>query len=173
MFVDLSDESGRIETLQRMLRYISFASGEPMLRTAVSGNYDQPTENAVRYYQQMRKLPVTGITDRRTWESIADDYSYESRRRGSVMIEPIPTDPEYVTGAAERSDTVLILQIMLRALALRYDYPVSPPLSGVYGNTTADAVRYFQEINSLEPTGLADRETWRLMAEEYNSLAEQ
>jgi len=173
MFVDLSDESGRIETLQRMLRYISFASGEPMLRIAVSGNYDQPTENAVRYYQQSRSIPVTGVADRRTWERIRDDYLYEVRRRERVFIEPIPSDPEYVTGTAERSDTVLILQIMLRALGVRYDYPVLPPLSGVYGPQTADAVAFFQEINSLEPTGRADRETWRLLSEEYNTLLEQ
>lgn len=173
MFVDLSDTRSRIETLQEMLRYLSFAENKPMLRVSVSGNYDQPTEDAVRYYQQSRSLPVTGITDRRTWEMLADEYAYEKSRRQSVTIEPIPTNPDYVTGAAERSDTVLILQIMLRALAVRYDYPILPPLSGVYGNTTADAVRYFQEVNSLDPTGLADRETWRLMAEEYNSLVEQ
>ena len=129
MFVDLSDTRKRTEMLQEMLRYLSFAENEPLLRVSVSGNYDQPTEDAVRYYQQSRSLPVTGITDRRTWEMLADEYAYEKRRRQSVTIEPIPTNPDYVTGAAERSDTVLILQIMLRALAVRYDYPILPPLS--------------------------------------------
>ena len=109
----------------------------------------------------------------RTWEGIVEAYNYETRRRTPIMMQPIPADPDYITGIAERSDTVLILQIMLRALALRYDYPVTPPLSGVCGNQTSDAVRYFQEINGLDPTGRADRETWLLMTEEYNTLVEQ
>lgn len=173
MFIDLSVERNRIEVLQRMLRYLSFTMNEPELRVSVSGNYDHVTETAVRRFQEMNRLPVTGITDPVTWEKIVGEYNTETRRRTPVMMRPIPTDPDYVTGIAERSDTVLILQIMLRALALRYDYPALPPLSGVYGSQTADAVRYYQEINGLEATGRADRETWRRMSEEYNSLEEQ
>ena len=59
MFVNLSDEKGRIEMLQRMLRYISFAKSEDGIRANVSGIYDVGTETAVRNYQAGRGLPVT------------------------------------------------------------------------------------------------------------------
>ncbi|MBQ4353434.1 MAG: peptidoglycan-binding protein [Clostridia bacterium] len=171
MLINLSDERNRIEVLQRMLRYLSFIREDEELRIPVSGNYDQASENAVRSFQLHSGQPVTGVTDDRTWQAIADAYTYEKRRREPVQIRVIPSDPDYVTGTAERSDTVLLLQIMLRALALRYDYPVLPPLSGVYGIQTADAVRYFQAAAGLEETGKADRETWRWISEEYNTLA--
>lgn len=172
MFIDLSDTSNRIEVLQRILRYLSFAWDDPVLRTTVSGDYNHATETAVRRFQDTVGLPVTGVTDPVTWDELVQAYNAETRRRTPVMMQPIPTDPEYVTEFAERSDTVLILQIMLRALAVRYDYHAIPPLSGVYGSQTADAVRYFQEINGLEGTGKADGETWRRMSEEYNMLVE-
>ncbi len=173
MFIDLSDERNRILSLQTMLRYLSFAGEDEGLRVSVSGNYDYVTENAVRQFQQSYGLPVTGITDRRTWEKIAEEYRWEQRRRGEVMIRAIPRDPNYETGMAERSDRVLLLQILLRALAIRYDYESLPPLSGVYGPSTEAAVLLIQRANGLEETGIADPETWRRISEEYNALQEQ
>lgn len=173
MFMDLSVERNRIEVLQKMLRYLSFALQEPELLVSINGHYDYVTETAVRRFQERFGLPVTGITDPATWEKIVWEYNTEVSRRMPVMLSLLPMNPDYTTGIAERSDTVLILQILLRALALRYDYPVMPPLSGAYGVQTAEAVRYFQEINGLTPTGEADRKTWHRISEEYNMLAEQ
>lgn len=173
MFIDLTDEGNRIEVLQRLLRYLSFAWDDPVLRVTVSGDYNHKTEEAVRRFQETMGLAATGITDPETWERLVRAYNEEAGKRTQVLMQPIPSDPDYVTELAERSDTVVLLQVMLRALSVRYDYPVLPPLSGIYGSQTADAVRYFQEINGLEPTGRADRATWRRMSEEYNYLIEQ
>ena len=47
----------------------------------VSGNFDQPTEDAVRVFQSKNGIPVTGIVDKQTWNLLADAYrafsSYE------------------------------------------------------------------------------------------------
>lgn len=173
MFIDLSVEGNRIEVLQKILRYLSFVWDESALRITVSGDYNEATADAVRRFQSIVGLSVTGVTDPATWTKLVEAYNIENQKRIPVIIRPIPNEPDYVTEFAERSDTVLILQIMLRALALRYDYLELPPLSGVYGSKTADAVRYFQEINGLEITGRANVETLRRMSEEYNMLVEQ
>lgn len=85
---------------------------------------------------------------------------------------PIPRDAGYSTRPSERSDTVLVLQIILSALRQNYDYP-PVPFSGIYGPETVVAVTEFQRINSLPPTGVADRVTWHRLADEYNNLYRQ
>lgn len=172
MFINISDDRVRIENLQRMLRYLGFAYGHDGLIISVSGTFDPATAEAVRHYQEMNSLPVTGVVDMKTWDSIVRDYEWEVSLRLPVYIYPIPENADYATKKAERSDVVLILQVILGALRQNYDYP-PVPLSGVYGPQTADAVRIYQEIRGLPQTGEADRTTWRHLSEEFNNLVSQ
>ncbi len=155
-----------------MLRYLSFAYDDESLRVRVNGEYDRATSDAVRYYQGINDLPESGNVDMQTWDGITREYRDETRRRAPVYIYPIPRDPYHINRVGERSDVIMILQIILGALRQNYGYP-APPISGVYGRETADAVRYYQKVNGLPVTGEADRETWRRLAEEYNSLVAQ
>lgn len=168
MNYDLSNEADRIRRLQTMLRYLSFACEKPAYKVNVSGNFDIATENAVMSFQAANKLPVTGIADLETWNAIVEEYERELSLREKVLIDPIGSDPYFVTPQGERSVTVLILQILLTSLRLRYDYaPIQ--LSGNYDERTADAVRVIQKANSLPTTGNADRLTWQRIALEFNT----
>ncbi len=166
MQYNLSDPAVRVELLQRMLRYLSIAMNADGLRVSVDGVYNEETRQAVRYFQQMERIPVTGVVDQVTWEAIAAQYAREQALREPVNIRVKPNSP------GERSDAVLILQVILGALRREYSYP-PVPLSGVYGSQTTDAVQEFQRINGMEPTGYADQLTWLRLAEEYNRLSEQ
>ncbi len=172
MFIDFSDESTRIEELQRMLRYLSFAFDDEGLRVGINGAFDPSTTAAVRYFQQIYGLPETGTVDQQTWDLIVTEHDREVRLRAPVYIYPIPRDPNYVNSPGERSDVVMILQIILGALRQNYDYP-AVPISGVYGRETSEAVRYYQRINGISETGEADRETWHRLSEEFNNLIGQ
>ena len=166
MQYNLSDPAVRVELLQRMLRYLSYTPGREGLRVSVDGVYNEETRQAVRYFQQTEHIPVTGVVDRETWEEIAAQYAAEQALREPIGIRIIPN----VIG--ERSDDVLILQVILGALRREYPYP-PVPLSGVYGSQTADAVREFQRISGMEPTGQADRLTWLRLSDEYRRLTDQ
>jgi len=155
-----------------MLRYLSFVCGDDGLGVSVSGVFDPATTSAVRYYQKTNSLPQTGVVDQATWDSIVRDYDREASLRLPVYIYPIPDDPNHVTKLSERSEVVMILQVILGALRQVYDYP-PVPLSGVYGQQTADAVRIYQGIRGLLQTGEADRTTWRHLTEEFNNLVSQ
>lgn len=169
MTSDLFQENERIRNLQAMLRYLSFVWNNTYLRVNVNGEYDDGSRNAIRNYQQNKGLPVTGITDIITWNSIRDDYDKEKTLRETVYIAPIPAEPMYSTNVGERSDAVIILQVILSALRSIYELP-RVTISGVYGPETEDAVRIFQTANRLPSTGIADRITWKKLAEEFNSL---
>lgn len=43
--------------------------------TDISGIYDQKTETAVRAFQKLNRLPVTGTVDSMTWDRLANDHN--------------------------------------------------------------------------------------------------
>ena len=65
------------------------------------------------------------------------------------------------------------LQRYLRQLSF-FDNDIPPlPLSGVWDPHTRDAVIAFQQKNGLEPTGIADEQTWNLLFEQYTLSIEE
>ncbi len=159
----------QIEVLQEMLRYLGQTMGEELFLVSVTGTYNEETARAVRRYQELRELAVTGIVDRMTWETLVAEVESERRTREPVRIHVLQDSVPGGTYPGERGDTVLILQILLNALRHNHGYEAIP-LSGVYGSQTSDAVREFQRVNGMDPTGNADRATWHRIAEEYNRL---
>ena len=59
------------------------------------------------------------------------------------------------------------LQRYLRQLAYADDTLTQPPIDGIFGTVTREALTEFQTRNKLSPTGIADRETWELLFEIY------
>ncbi len=168
-FVNITDSVVRTRYLQEMLRYLAHVLNEPEWMVNVTGAYNDETVRAVRHYQETRRLPVTGIVNLATWETLAAEYLLEREQRTPVLIRAIPDIASYATLPGERGDTVLVLQILLNALRHDYSYP-QIPLSGVYGTQTNEAVRQFQRANGLDATGTADRRTWVRLSDEYNQL---
>ncbi|WP_323351494.1 peptidoglycan-binding protein [Leptolyngbya sp. CCNP1308] len=69
--------------LQRLLRQAGFLPSNFI----VSGIYDQTTQNAVREFQRVNGLPVTGIVDAATWQAL-----YRATAPPTPLPEPSP-DP--------------------------------------------------------------------------------
>lgn len=168
-FVNIADNAVRTAYLQEMLRYLGNVLDEPLWQVDVTGVYNNSTVQAVRRYQEMRRLPVTGIVDLSTWEVLTAEYLLERELREPVMIRAIPDIASHATLPGQHGDEVLLLQILLNALRSEYDYP-TVPLSGIYGAQTSDAVAEYQKRNGLDATGTTDRRTWRRLTEEYNGL---
>ncbi|MBQ1976109.1 MAG: peptidoglycan-binding protein [Clostridia bacterium] len=162
-YYDSTDREMRTRILQRMLR----ALAESDVRE--SGQYDEATREAVRRFQRMRGYPATGIADRRTWEEMSRLYR---EREADAMIEGIRpfVGRERRIYPRERSDLVMILQLILNELRVRYDGFGPIPLSGIYDEMTEEAVREFQRINLLPTDGITDARTWNRMARQYNDV---
>ena len=64
-------------------------------------------------------------------------------------------------------DAIRNLQTYLRAQVLVDSSFPRVPLDGIYDTATRNAVRVFQEKNSLTPTGMVDRATWDALYEQY------
>ena len=162
-YYDSADREMRTRVLQRMLG----ALADPSIQE--NGLYDEPTREAVREFQRMRGYPATGLADRRTWEEMS--RLYREREMDSVIegIRPFVGRQRRIY-PRERSDLVMILQLILNELRLRYDGFGPIPLSGIYDEMTEDAVRQFQRINLLPMDGVIDGRTWNRMARQYNEV---
>ncbi len=167
-FFDITEDRERILAFQTMLRLISEAD-DRLPTVSVDGVFGDGMENATKEFQRFYGLPVTGVVDYDTWERAAEEYErLVDELAPPKMISPFPHIRDYTIKKGERSDLVLILQIMLSSLHILYDETENVVLSGVYDSRTDAAVKRFQVRNLITPNGYVDKETWDRMARQYN-----
>ena len=73
----LGEESAFISILQLILDELRIAYSLPIFEK--SGIYDGDTSLAVKEFQRIHFLPVTGRVDRRTWNSMSEAYNRYAR----------------------------------------------------------------------------------------------
>lgn len=157
-----------IESLQYMLRVLSQGDGR-LVPVTPDGIFGQNTASAVTAYQRSRGLPATGAADLNTWESVVREYEnnrahYEHAEPLRVLLEPMQT-----IKPGEKNSHVRLIQSML--LGCREGYHCLPGMevTGVMDAPTVAAVRKFQTICGLQPTGSVDRVTWKHLTRLYPS----
>ena len=166
--------SRAIENLQRYLRRLSYETfeGDAIPSVPVDGIFDTRTEESLSAFQRIYALPVTGRADRATWELLFAEFQRLSDGDEIVRVDLFPSTPvDYVTARGEQSAFVLLVQWLLSEIEGVYNFlpPVTP--TGIYDETTEAAVREFQRIHGLPPTGLLDRMTYNRLIREYELYA--
>ena len=163
-----------VTSIQRYLRRI--AESEPtraLLIVPVDGIYDTQTRNALSEFQRLRGLPVTGIVDKLTWDTLFIEYralvDQKDTRISPDLFPAVPID--YETDFGENSAFILMLQFLLDELRIAYDTLPIFEQSGTFDMDTSLAVKEFQRINLLPVTGRVNRRTWNAIARAYNIYA--
>lgn len=160
-----------ISNLQRYLRRISFES-EAESRVPVDGIFDEATRQALRDFQEESGLPVTGVADKRTWDTLFARYSYLTRgqltSQGLYLFPQEP--PNYAVTLGDTLTLVRIIQILLLELRAVYEIFEDVAESGTYDEQTMEAIRQFQIIHGLPATGEVDELTWNAIVREYSNL---
>ena len=160
-----------VSNLQRYLRQLSYDE-ETIPRPPIDGIFESQTEDALREFQRLRGLPVTGSADRETWERLYEDY----RRALSLRSPPravtlFPLDPiGYVILPQSRDFAVTVLQHMLLELHDHHKELENVEITGVYDPQTQSAVRFFQQKNGLPDDGNTGLLTWNTITDQYNAL---
>ena len=172
--VGLGNAGNPVLLIQRDLRRIR--KNYPAIPdiTTTLGIYDLETENAVKKFQEIFGLPVTGIVDKGTWYKIK--YVYTSVKKLSDLYSEGLTEDEITflyTDELNYGDTGIEVQYVhyfLDALAfLDKDIP-RLPLNSIYNNNTITMVKAFQEKYKLPVTGVFTYSDWLVLQKAYNNI---
>lgn len=134
---------------QAQMRALQFLlSNRGFYKARVDGKFGFVTEKAIRDFQRAKHLKVDGVVGTQTWP---------------VLLLRLKQ--------GDRGEAVRAVQTLLRA-KVSEEGPAYPDLKvdGIYGATTAEAVRDFQRVfgfyfkeNGLKADGLVGAQTWGVL----------
>lgn len=155
-----------IRSLQTMLRVLS--RRDPAIPSVVpDGIYGQDTVRAVTAFQQLYRIPVTGIADQQTWDTVVREYDLAIVEIDKAQPIEILLEPGQILRAGDSDPYVYLLQSMLTQLSDTHDTVLSPTHSGSMDPETVEALRSFQILSNLPDNGEADRNTWRHLVHQF------
>ena len=155
-----------IRSLQTMLRVLA-ENDDRYNRIVPDGIYGQETMRAVSAFQRIHGFPVTGVTDRDTWEAIHREYEPALINIDVAQPVEIVLNPGQVIRRGERHPNIRLVQGMLAVLAEIYKSISNPGSSGVLDADTSDSLSAFQQLSGLPMTGELDKRTWKHLALHY------
>lgn len=158
--------------LQRYLRQLSFAD-ERIPAPPVDGIFAEDTRRSLSAFQQTQGLPVTGVGDPETFETLFLAYRASLAENAPPReIIVFPREPKgFSLGEGDRNFVVTVVQFMLRELERLYPELSEVRVDGIFGPITEEAVRVFQSRNALPESGRVDLLTWNALADQHNLLA--
>lgn len=156
--------------IQTYLRHLSFHS-DTIGDLPIDGIWDSATRDALIAFQIEQGIEATGTVDRATYDILKREYERSvALNSPPARLDLFPRSPSgYALSEGETGILVEVVQYVLGELERLYSLP-EVKRSGIYDSATADAVRYFQARNGIEPTGNVDRETWDALAVQHNLL---
>ena len=157
-----------IFNLQTYLRAISFAD-DRIERVPIDGIFDTETEKAVSSFQRTRGLEETGIVDKATWDAIYNEFlSLNKSSDRSYGVNFFPKEPEgYQAQKGEAHAFISLVQLLLRELSSIYDGFEEIQITGIFDDTTEEAIKIFQQASLLPVTGKIDIRTWNRLSRDF------
>ena len=145
----------------------------PLIETNL-GIYNQETEDAVKKFQEIFALPVTGIVDKATWYKIK--YIYTSvKKLSDLYTEGLTTDEAtfQYRDVLEYGDTGIEVEFMhyyLDSIAfLDNDIP-RLKTNSVYNDSTRTMVMAFQKKYGLPVTGKFTYQDFNVLKSVYDNM---
>ena len=172
--VGLGNAGNPVLAIQRDLRRISKNYPAIPYITNTLGIYDEETVNAVKKFQEIFNLPITGIVDKGTWYKIK--YVYTSVKKLADLYSEGLTEDEVTflyTDKLDYGDTgieVEYIHYFLDAIAfLDNDIP-RLPTNSIYNNNTITMVKAFQEKYGLPVTGVFTYTDFSVLRRAYDNI---
>ena len=169
----LGDGGINVFRMQHSLNRIS--DNFPLIpKVGITGFFDLDTQNAVKVFQEVFELPITGIVDEETWYRIR--YIYVAVTNLAQLISEGLTLEEleriYEGIALEGGTFPLVpyIQFFLNVLSQKYPSIKPMEITDFYGPETTRAIIEFQNLMGIQPTGITDRETLTALYREAYSI---
>lgn len=122
----------------------------------LDGKFDTQVEAAVKHFQLLSNLPITGVVDEVTWGALYDSNP-----------APYYLPPAFMGKVAQVSSTTMICDdhaLQDRLAVMGYIQPGSEEWSiGAFGSETRDALIEFQKHYMTKKDGVPDLDTWKTL----------
>ncbi len=172
----LGSAGNQIRTLKAELNRIG--SNYPAIPKITDDSvfFNIETENAVKKFQEIFNLPITGIVDKATWYKIK--YIYSSVKRLSelysegITIEEAELKYPDKLQKGDTGEEIRVIHYYLKVIA--FFYPEVPDLevNGIFDENTETMVKAFQKKYGLEETGVVEQVTYGKLQEAYKNIIE-
>ena len=164
------DSGDNIRNIQYFLNYLAeFYSEIPQI--AIDGIYGRDTENAVKAFQRLFDLPITGVVDLPTYDVLYRTYlGFINNIPFKYLDGEIYPYPGIPLRLGSESEVVRLLQEYLNYISQFFIQIPSVSPTGYFGQRTSEAVVAFQRINGLEPSGTVGAATWDAITSVYSDL---
>lgn len=156
-----------IRSLQTMLRVIAEDDGK-IPSIVQDGIYGPNTMQSVAVFQRKYNLPITGITDQRTWDTIVSVYEDALIRIDKAEPIEIIMNPGQVYARGDSGPYIFLLQSMLTQLSIDHPSIPEPVHNGTLDGITSDSLAGFQLLSGLPPTGELDKITWKHLVKQFS-----
>ena len=167
----IGDASPNVFVLQYYLAYISLFY-PTVLSPGTDGDFGPTTESAVKSYQSTFSLPVTGVVNEATWDSIQNTYygivdNFDFAFNEGIIL---PFPGRILRQGTEGND-VRALQEYLNYIAKTYTAIPRVTPDGVFGPATSEAVNAFISFFNLPATqGRVNALVWNSIISIYDDL---
>lgn len=159
-----------VTTVQYYLSIIAYFNNtlEPVPR---SGTFGPETVEAVERFQRFYGLPVTGIVDTATWNTISRIYTDtvaslpEGYQGNNAKLYP-----GFFLSEGMRNQSVTDLQTYLSLISQNIPEIPSVSVTGYFGAQTEEAVSAFQRLYGLTESGAVGPVTWATIANQYDAF---
>ncbi len=159
-----------VKTLQYYLSIIAYFNSD-LQPVPLDGVFNAQTVDAVERFQTFYGLPVTGIVDNDTWNTIDRIYT--------ETVEALPQGyegdnaklyPGYFLTRGMRGQNVTDLQTYLNLIGRNIPEIPEVPITGYFGDQTQNTVEIFQRLFGIPVSGEVGPVTWYQIALQYDFL---
>ena len=160
----------RVQAVQYFLNVLS-AYYNTIPSVDINGVLDSQTRTAIMEFQQVKNLPITGIIDEQTWNSMYNSVVgiLDTLPPSAISLPSLLWPGVVYKQGSEGPEVYLIQQYLSYIASVLEGIPPAEP-DGVYGPQTEQAVRKFQEYFGIDVTGVVDRYTWNRIVFIYRNL---
>lgn len=168
---DLKFGDSSLDVFRKQMQLNRISNNFPAIpKIPLDGYFGEDTEEAVKIFQSVFNLPVTGIINKGTWYKIFNIYVAVTKlaelTSEGIIIKEIEQELSETLLLGDIRRRVSILQYFLTLLS-SYNKSIPPvPITRVFDEATRLAVIEYQKTKNLDPTGAVDRETWDLLYNE-------
>ena len=165
------DSGDGVLTIQYFLSYISLFV-PTVQATDYDGSFGPSTENSVRSFQQTYNLPVTGVVDRLTWDTIENVYySFVEEIDYEFYNGRILPFPGGVLREGIEGNDVRVLQEYLNFISNTYPSISKVNVDGIFGpSTNRQVIEFKREFGLPDTTGRVNASVWNSIADVYDDL---